>query len=136
MSHYVGVLEGEGDVWSIRVPDLPGCHGGGASPDEAVVDTISAMSEWAVTVASDGFAIPVARAVRAVTGDPETEFNPGTESVVLLPLLHETGRPVKANVSIDAGMLSAIDAAAKLRGMTRSAFLVAAAREKIARAAT
>jgi predicted RNase H-like HicB family nuclease len=42
MANYVGILEGDGDVWSIRIPDLPGCHGGGASPEAAIADTVSA----------------------------------------------------------------------------------------------
>jgi uncharacterized protein (DUF1778 family) len=40
-------------------------------------------------------------------------------------------RPAKANLSIDTGLLGAIDEAAKARGLTRSAFLASAAREKI-----
>jgi hypothetical protein len=52
--------------------------------------------------------------------------------VVAIPLLIDSGRPVKANLSIDAALLEAIDEAARKRGITRSAFLAAAAREKIA----
>jgi len=43
----------------------------------------------------------------------------------------ESGRPVKANISLDRGLLNAIDAAAKRSGLTRSSFLASAAREKI-----
>jgi metal-responsive CopG/Arc/MetJ family transcriptional regulator len=39
---------------------------------------------------------------------------------------------VKANLSLDAWLLAAIDEAAAARGLTRSAFLSSAAREKIA----
>jgi metal-responsive CopG/Arc/MetJ family transcriptional regulator len=38
---------------------------------------------------------------------------------------------VRANITIDAGLLESIDREAKLRGLTRSAFLASAAREKI-----
>ena len=48
-----------------------------------------------------------------------------------LPLVRDAGRPVKANLSLDAGLLAAIDEAAAARGLTRSAFLASAAREKI-----
>jgi metal-responsive CopG/Arc/MetJ family transcriptional regulator len=48
-----------------------------------------------------------------------------------VPLVLDAGRPVKANLSLDAGLLNAIDEAAKCRGLTRSAFLASAAREKI-----
>ena len=43
-----------------------------------------------------------------------------------------TGRAVRINLSLDAGTLAAIDEAANARGLTRSAFLASAAREKIA----
>ena len=43
----------------------------------------------------------------------------------------DAGRPVKANLSLDAGLLDPIDEAAERRGLTRSAFLASAAREKI-----
>lgn len=38
---------------------------------------------------------------------------------------------MRANVSLDAALLEAIDTAAKQRGLSRSAFLASAAREKI-----
>jgi len=50
----------------------------------------------------------------------------------VVPLVLESGRPVKANISLDRGLLEAIDAAAKRIGLTRSAFLASAARDKIA----
>jgi HicB_like antitoxin of bacterial toxin-antitoxin system len=53
------------------------------------------------------------------------------ESAVMVPLLIDSGRTVRANVSFDAALLDAIDAAAKERGLTRSAFLASAARGKI-----
>jgi predicted RNase H-like HicB family nuclease len=40
---YVGILEGDGNVWSIRIPDIPGCHGGGATPEAAIADPVSAL---------------------------------------------------------------------------------------------
>lgn len=49
-----------------------------------------------------------------------------------MPLPIESGRPVKANLSLDAWLLAAIDEAAAARGLTRLAFLSSAAREKIA----
>jgi hypothetical protein len=44
----------------------------------------------------------------------------------------DAGRAVGVNLSLDAGTLAAIDEAANARGLTRSAFLASAAREKIA----
>jgi predicted RNase H-like HicB family nuclease len=125
MALYAAILDGEGDVWSIRVPDLKGCHGGGATSEEAIADTISAMREWwAATVLADGCSIPPPRTVQEVMSDAGAEFNPEAgESIVMLPLLVEHGRQVRANLSLDAGVLEAIDAEASRRGLTRSAFL-------------
>jgi predicted RNase H-like HicB family nuclease len=132
MAYYVGILEGEGDVWSIRIPDLPGCHGGGASPEAAVADAISAAREWASDVAGDGHPVPAPRPILAVIADPDAEFNPAAgEGVVMIPLLLDRARPVRANLSLDAGLLEAIDAEAARRGLTRSAFLASAALDKI-----
>jgi metal-responsive CopG/Arc/MetJ family transcriptional regulator len=47
-----------------------------------------------------------------------------------VPYMQTTGKPVRVNVSIDRGMLDAIDAAAA-RHLTRSAFLAEAARNEI-----
>jgi hypothetical protein len=53
------------------------------------------------------------------------------EVIVNIPLLLDSGRPVKANLSLDAALLAEIDIAAKQRGLTRSSFIASAAREKI-----
>jgi predicted RNase H-like HicB family nuclease len=132
MAYYVGILEGDGDVWSIRIPDVLGCHGGGASPEAAIADAVSALRFVAADMVADGQAVPASRTIQAVIADPDAEFNPAAgESLVMIPLLLDRGRPVKANISLDAGLLEAIDAEAARRGLTRSAFLVSAALDKI-----
>jgi predicted RNase H-like HicB family nuclease len=87
MAYYVAILDGQGDVWSIRIPDLPGCHGGGASPEEAIADAASAAQEWAEDVRADGFPIPAPRSREEVMADPNAEFNAAAgESLVMIPL--------------------------------------------------
>jgi metal-responsive CopG/Arc/MetJ family transcriptional regulator len=49
-----------------------------------------------------------------------------------VPLMLDLGSPRRVNVSLDYGLLQAIDAAARARGMTRSAFLSSAARKELA----
>jgi metal-responsive CopG/Arc/MetJ family transcriptional regulator len=48
-----------------------------------------------------------------------------------VPLLTDAGRTVRVNISLDKGLIDQIDTAASARGLTRSAFLAQAAREKI-----
>jgi hypothetical protein len=57
---------------------------------------------------------------------------PLTNSTIFrVPLLADPGRTVRVNVTVDRGHLEQIDEAADARGLTRSAFLAQAAREKI-----
>ncbi|MGE0500946.1 MAG: type II toxin-antitoxin system HicB family antitoxin [Rhizobiaceae bacterium] len=130
MTHYVGILDGLNDVWGVRIPDLPGCHGGGATPDEAIADAVSAARDWADARVTGGRELPAPRTIAQMLKDREIDAAAG-ESAVMVPLIVDAGRPVRANLSIDAGLLAAIDAEAARRGLTRSAFLAGAAREKI-----
>ena len=56
--------------------------------------------------------------------------SPG-KTAVMVPLLRDSGRPVRANLSLDAALLEAIDEAARTRGLTRSAFIASAVRDRI-----
>ena len=53
------------------------------------------------------------------------------ETAVLLSVILDAGRTVRANLTFDAGLLEAIDEEAENRGLTRSAFLASAARERL-----
>ncbi|WP_342359255.1 type II toxin-antitoxin system HicB family antitoxin [Terrarubrum flagellatum] len=133
MIHYVGVLDGSGDVWGVRIPDLEGCHGGGPTPEAAIADAISAAREVAEHMRAAGVALPAARPLTEIIADRESAPDVAAgESAVMIPLALDAGRTLRANVTFDAGLLEAIDAAAALRGVTRSAFLASAARDKLA----
>jgi predicted RNase H-like HicB family nuclease len=103
--YYVGILDGADDVWGVRIPDCPGCHGGGATPEAAISDAISALREWAA-MRADGVEVPAARTAAEILADPENrpDFAAG-ESAVLIPLMLDAGRTVRANVTFDAGLL-------------------------------
>ena len=128
MVHYVGILDGSGDVWGVRFPDVPGCVGGGASPEEAIADATTALRDVMAYKRSRQFELPNASTVSEVLSSGE--IGPG-ETVVLIPLVLDAGQTVRANLTFDAGLLAAIDDEANRRGLTRSAFLASAAREKI-----
>ena len=130
MIHYVGVLDGCGDTWGVRIPDLPGCHGGGETPEFAITDATSAVRDWAQHRNAKCAPLPPARPLGQIIRDGELDVEAG-EIAVLVPLLLDSGRAVRANLSLDAALLEAIDAAARARGLTRSGFIASAAREKI-----
>lgn len=127
--NYVGILDGSGDVWGVRIPDIPGCVGGGATVEAAIDDVTAALRDVAEYKSKGGYEVPKPSSLGEVIASGEIGLG---ETAVLIPLLLDAGRTVRANVTFDAGLLQDIDAAAMKRGITRSAFLASAAREKIA----
>ena len=73
MPHYVGILDGVGDTWGVRVPDLPGCHGGGDTAEAAIADAISAAREWAEHRNAKGAAMPASRPLRQIIDGRELD---------------------------------------------------------------
>ena len=58
MIYYVGVLDGAKDVWGVRIPDIPGCVGGGATPEAAIADVAAALRDVVAHKRDGGFAVP------------------------------------------------------------------------------
>ena len=130
MARYLAIVDGSGKAWGAVIPDFPGCHGGGASPEEAVADATRALREFAADMVANGEAIPAASTWDKIKAFAKREGYAG--GFVYVPLLLDKQRPVRANISLDAGLLEEIDRAASEHGLTRSAFLASAALEKIA----
>ena len=130
VTNYVGILDGGGKTWGVRIPDLPGCYGGGATAEAALEDATSAAREWLAHHLGKGNAQPKARSLAQIikAGELETASN---ETAVMLAVILDAGRTVRANVTFDAGLLEAIDNESQKRGLTRSAFLASAARERL-----
>ena len=82
MAHYVGVLDGADDVWGVRIPDIPGCVGGGASPDAALRDVVAHKRKG-------GYPVPQPSSLAAILASGE--IGPG-ETAVRVPLLVDSGR--------------------------------------------
>lgn len=130
MTQYVGVLDGGGKAFGVRIPDLPGCYGGGASAEAAIADAMSAAREWLGHRETKGEGPPKPRSMAQLlkAGEIDAARN---EAAVMVPVVLDAGRTVRANLTFDAGLLAAIDAEAARRGLTRSAFLASAARERL-----
>jgi predicted RNase H-like HicB family nuclease len=132
MARYGVIIDGKRGAYGVVIPDLPGCTAMGKTMDEALANASSAARAWAEVAIADGYAIPKPRTIEALRSDPEVvaDLEEGG-ALAIVPLILDYGRPAKANLSLDAGLLEAIDEAAGARGLTRSAFIASAAREKI-----
>ena len=128
MQRYFGIIDQNGGIWGVTIPDIAGAVGAGSTLEEAIDSATVALREIAQHLVSGGYDLPAPSSFADVLATGEWGTNPPT---VLIPLLLDSGRTVRANLTFDAGLLAAIDQAAKLRGLTRSAFLASAARDKI-----
>lgn len=128
MQRYFGIIDQNGGIWCVTIPDIAGAVGAGSTLEEAIDSATVALREIAQHLVSGGYDLPAPSSFADVLATGEWGANPTT---VLIPLLLDSGRTVRANLTFDAGLLAAIDQAAKLRGLTRSAFLASAARDKI-----
>lgn len=132
MASYVALIDGKTGAYGVWFPDLPGCTAMGATIDEAVANAADAMRDWAEVTLAKGDVISEPRALEDLLSDPEVAEAIGEGALIQrVPLVRETGRPVKANLSIDAGVLAAIDDEAKRRKLTRSAFIELLARHAL-----
>ncbi len=132
-TRFVVVIDGEPGSFGLWVPDMPGCTSAGATLDALMRRAPEALRLWAEDALADGEALPAPRSFEEIAKEPDVaEALKQGAVLAIVPLLLEAGRSVKANLSLDAWLLAAIDDAAAARGITRSAFLSSAAREKIA----
>ena len=135
-TYYIGIVDRGGEGWGVTFPDLPGCTSGGKDAADLFTMSIEAIRLWADGHLSEAAALPRPRTLDALLADAgvkELIEAVGPISFIQVPPVRDAGRQVRANISLDFGVLQAIDAAADRLGKTRSAFLVDAARDKIGR---
>ena len=131
--HYVAVIEKEpGSAFGVWFPDIEGCFSAGETIEEAAGNAAAALRQHAEAIESAGQRVPAARALDDVLRDEDVATSIEAGAILFaVPLLADAGRTVRINISLDKGLVDQIDAAAAARGLTRSAFLAQAAREKI-----
>jgi predicted RNase H-like HicB family nuclease len=120
MARYVALIDGEAGAYGVTVLDLPGCTSGGSTTDEALRHAVEAVRLSAEDAIADGQELPPPRSAEAPRADPEVaQAIADGAALAIVPLLLDAGRPAKANPSLDAGLLAAIDEAAAVHGLSR-----------------
>ncbi|TJV40729.1 MAG: ribbon-helix-helix protein, CopG family [Mesorhizobium sp.] len=132
MSRYIALVDFADGAVGVAFPDAPGCVAQADTQDEAITQATAALAEWVADEISDGRSAPRARRIEELLADAEIRGALGEGAVLAaIPLVMDAGRLARANISMDAGLLAEIDDTANRLGVTRSAFIAAAAREKI-----
>lgn len=121
---YIALIDGEPGAYGVVFPDLPGCTAMAATLDQAMMSATAALGDWVRTVRNGGSVVPAPRSAAEIRVDPEVAEALAEGATLAATILVEaTGKPVRANLSLDEGVVSAIDAAARRRGITRSAMV-------------
>ena len=128
---YVSFIHRDDVGYGVSFPDFPGCVAVGETVDEAVRHGCEALAFHVEGLSEDGAPIPSPRSIDAIKHDPELADWRRDADIVLIPLLLDRGTSRRVNISLDRGLLEAIDDEAEQRRMTRSAFLATAARHEI-----
>lgn len=128
---YVSFIHRDDAGYGVSFPDFPGCISVGDTVDEAVRHGCEALAFHVEGLVADGARIPSPTSIDAIKADADlADWRQGAD-FVLIPLLLDRGSSRRVNISLDRGLLEAIDDEARERRMTRSAFLASAARHEI-----
>lgn len=128
MKSYFALVEKDPDsAFGVRFPDIPGCFSAADEPENIVPNAVEALQLWA-----EDMPVPEPSSHETVVAlaDVRSALAAGGY-LVSVPLIDNDSAVVRANVTFERGVLRAIDAAARERGITRSAFLSSAARREI-----
>ena len=124
--HYVAVIDKDPDsAYGIQFPEVPGCFSAADSFEEIVPNAIEALSLFF----EDGEPVPP-RGLEAVRDEVAENIAEGAV-LMMIPYVRDRKRVVRVNLSLEKGFLDTLDEAARMRGMTRSAFVQKAATREI-----
>lgn len=127
---YALIHEADGS-FGISFPDFPGCVAGGSSLDEVLERGRSALAFHVAGMIEDGDPMPLLRSHTELKADPAFVEDAEGATLALVPI-DLPAKAVRVNVSLDETLLDQIDRAAKSRGESRSAFIAAASRARLA----
>lgn len=122
--YYALVNKDEDTAFGVSFPDLPAVYSAADEEKDIVTNAAEALQLYFEDVQERPKASSIE--VLAEREDVKRELSNGA-FLVSVPLIENDTKVVRANVTFERGLLRSIDAAANARGLSRSAFLAAAA---------
>jgi len=131
MRYVAFVHKDEDSDYGVSFPDFPGCTSAGDTADDALTNAVDALTGHVAAMVADGDDIPEPRTLEAILADPDlADWREGA-SFAYVPLVRDLGSTVRVNISLDAGLLEALDKAVRARKTNRSAFIASAVRKEM-----
>lgn len=127
MATYIALLHKDADSdYGVSFPDFLGCVSAGRTMDEARLMAVEALTFHIEGMLEDGDDIPEPSTMDAIAADPE---NKDVVAFILVEVPDINVPPQRVNVTLPASDLRLIDSYVAKHGLTRSGFLVDAARK-------
>ncbi len=124
--HYVAVIDKDpGSACGVQFPEVPGCCSAAESIEDIVPNAVEALSLF-----FEGGEPAPSRGIEEVRVQAAMNIAEGAV-LMLIPYVRDRRRVVRVNLSLERGSSIPLDEAARMRGMTRSAFVVKAATREI-----
>lgn len=127
--YFPAIVDRGASGYGVTFPDLPGCTSGGDTVDDAVRSAEEALALHIRGMVEDGDPIPDSTPLDRIVRDPDVD-----EVARVLVRAEFPGKTVRFNATMDDGLLTQVDRAARVRGMSRSGFLAEAARRLLGEA--
>lgn len=133
MTEYIAVIHKEKDSdYGASFPDLPGVIAVAEKLEDLRGLAQEALALHLEGMAEDGQELPAPSSLEAIAGNPDHD----DAAALIVIAAPETGRPsVRVNITLPDTMLDRIDRRAAELGMTRSGFLLQAAKREMERKA-
>jgi predicted RNase H-like HicB family nuclease len=126
MANYLAVVHKDSNSdFGVSFPDFPGCVTAGSTLDEAKDMAHDALALHVKGMLEDGETIPVPSRLEDIVDDPEYS---DSVAILVISAPETKSRSVRVNITLPEDTLRKIDIMAKKRGMSRSSFLVHAAK--------
>lgn len=125
MRHYIALIHKDPDSdCGVSFPDFPGCVTAGSTLDEARSNAVEALALHVEGMVEDAEPVPEPSSLEAVMADAENRDG----VAILVALADEPMKAVRVNITLPETDLRQIDKYAEAHGLTRSGFLLTAAR--------
>lgn len=126
MQHYIALIHKDADSdYGVSFPDIPGCVTAGQTLDEARTFAAEALALHVAGMVEDGEGVPEPSSLETVMADPENRDG----VAILVTLAPRAAKTLRVNITMPEDALREIDAYAEGHGLTRSGFLVSAAKK-------
>ena len=130
MANYIAIVHKDPESdFGVSFPDFPGCITAGSNIDEAKDMAQDALALHIRGVLEDGERLPAPSKLEEIMADPDFA---DAAAFLVVGVPDAKPRTIRVNITVPEMTLKQIDLAAKKRGMSRSSFLVQAAKNTIA----